>query len=56
MKEMKRLIMGIVLAAMLLPLTGCLIVDRDRWGDGHGGYERHERHEEHEERHEGGRY
>lgn len=49
---MKRLVVGVVLASILLSLAGCIIVDRDGRGwDHHGGGERHgEYHEEHEGR------
>jgi predicted small lipoprotein YifL len=43
---MKRLIMGMILAAILASLAGCIIVpDHDRGRD----HDRDERHEEHHE-------
>ncbi len=48
--KMKQLIMVVVLATILLPLAGCLVVDRDGWGWGHRGEGHEERHEEHQER------
>ena len=47
-KEMKRIVMGLALVAVLLSLSGCIFVDRD---DGEGGWRRgHDRHERHEDR------
>ncbi len=49
---MKRIILAILLATVLLPLGGCFIVERHHDRDGYYRGERYDRHDRHEREHE----